>query len=411
MLLLSFAVGLLALQLHLTPVLVLSFSATQIQPLQLPLSLSSSLLSSSASTSSELYFSHANANTNTNTNTNTNHNIQISTVKTKRDIISLADLRYNEWMRASSDGDGDGDTNVNVNVNVRAPQLSSFRLATAEIFHERNVDASIVFLATLVVDGYEYGGRYSNGKNSDGKLVVGAAELSPIELQGVFVNNYDADADADAASSPPNNQKQRQQQRQQQQQLINKIAMPLYITDVVTSSTHRRHGIGTKLMLSIETAAWAIESRVVFLHVEHDNVGAREFYTGLGYINVHINMEYDDDDDDDDDDVANTGNGIIHFLLEEDSKLLTRVPSSQAAAQDKPDNSIIAMDTSRLAVNAGTVGQLLMMKQLLVEPPKIEEHDVQNQITITNATPRKQPIIKGFGSAKVVKKQKRRKRR
>ena len=57
--------------------------------------------------------------------------VQISKVQTNNDILSLAKLRYQEWM-------------IN---EVNPPLLSNFCKATAEIYNERKVDGSIVFLA------------------------------------------------------------------------------------------------------------------------------------------------------------------------------------------------------------------------------------------------------------------------
>lgn len=87
-----------------------------------------------------------------------NNSIQFSIVKTNEDILSLADLRYQEWMSDEPN----------------PPKLSSFRLATAEIYEERKREGSKVFLA------------------SKGDATIGAAELSPIELRGVFTRDWDS---------------------------------------------------------------------------------------------------------------------------------------------------------------------------------------------------------------------------
>ena len=61
--------------------------------------------------------------------------VQISKVQTNNDILSLAKLRYQEWM-------------IN---EVNPPLLSNFCKATAEIYNERKVDGSIVFLANWCI--------------------------------------------------------------------------------------------------------------------------------------------------------------------------------------------------------------------------------------------------------------------
>ena len=118
--------------------------------------------------------------------------IEISQVQSNADITSLADLRYQEWIIK------DDDESL---VNNRVPSRTSFRLATAEIYQERSVDGATVFLA-----------RHHNP--NDAVEVVGAAELSPIETRGCIQSNAQ---DANAANS----------------------LMAMYVTDVVTSSSHR----------------------------------------------------------------------------------------------------------------------------------------------------------------------------
>eukprot|EP00970_Alexandrium_tamarense_P007193 scaffold1270_cov176-Alexandrium_tamarense.AAC.1 len=69
-----------------------------------------------------------------------------------------------------NDDDGGGNCNGD---HASPPNLSNFRRATAEIYHERKAEGALVFLAKL-----------NDGGSS---LVVGAAELSPIELKGAIM--------------------------------------------------------------------------------------------------------------------------------------------------------------------------------------------------------------------------------
>jgi len=241
--------------------------------------------------------------------------VQISKVQTNNDILSLAKLRYQEWM-------------IN---EINPPLLSNFCKATAEIYNERQIEGSIVFLAKLV--------HQSNDGSDD--LVVGAAELSSIELQNCIINSNSSDNnDID-------------------------IAAPLYITDVVTSSNHRRFGIGTKLMAEVERVAlYELNSRIVLLHVEYDNVAARMFYEQLGYVVVV---------------------GVEECIEEGDTKVISisldEPPQPSVVVDDTMDNQqheIIMLDTKQLAINASTVGQQLMMKRLSKEsiPQVVDEDDV-----------------------------------
>lgn len=257
--------------------------------------------------------------------------IQVSIVKTNDDILSLADLRYQEWMSEDPN----------------PPKLSSFRLATAEIYHERKDEregGSTVFLATMLDN------NISDNRHT-APVPVGAAELSPIELRGVFNSNDD-------------------------NKLANDLreAMPLYITDVVTSSAHRRLGIGSNLMNAVETTARELGSRFVFLHVEHVNIGAMQFYKRLGYAEV-----------------VDATDGMISFNLGDGG--LSK-------------GNLIDMDVERIAVNAGTVGQLLMFKHLLSPTGK----EVSSTAQSSSAKDSSASARGGFGNRKVNQKKKKRKR-
>lgn len=272
------------------------------------------------------------------------NDIQVSVVTTNEDITSLADLRYDEWMRKDPN----------------PPKLSNFRLATSEIYHESKREGSTVFLATIM-------SNTSNNHRYTTTTVVGAAELSPVELKGVFTI-----AGKNAALFGNVN-------------AIISEAMPLYVTDVVTSSAHRRLGIGSKLMDAAEKTAREMGSRFQFLHVEHDNIGARTFYERLGYVTVDIEMVQGEAA------ATTNGNGII--LFSHDDGEFVREPLISTTSNGNGSRNLIAMDCNRLAVNAGTVGQLLMMKQLAsfsTSPPK---------------------IARGFGSGKLVERSKKKKKK
>mmetsp|Transcript_19395 Transcript_19395/g.33287 ORF Transcript_19395/g.33287 Transcript_19395/m.33287 type:complete len:323 (+) Transcript_19395:233-1201(+) len=284
---------------------------------------------------------------------NNEHDIRVSIAKTNDDIISLADLRYQEWMVEDSN----------------PPRLSSFRMATAEIFHEREGDnGPLVFLASMPCTDA-----------SGDRVTVGAAELSPIELKGVFI------------SSDENSYRNAQCE-----------ALSLYITDVVTSSKYRRYGIGSRVMNALERNAQKLGARFLFLHVEDDNVGARQFYKRLGYQDVDVQSISGED--------ASEENGVVSFSLE-NGELLT--PRQMKKLKDTDD--LVAMDTNRLADNAGTVGQQLMMKVL---PSQMKIFNNGCDPTTLLPLPTTETLstdslgIKGagFGKQKVKKRQKSRRR-
>jgi ribosomal protein S18 acetylase RimI-like enzyme len=142
----------------------------------------------------------------------TGNAIQVHQVKTFADWYALADVRYNEWMRD------------------RGITRNSFRRATIEIYQEERPDA-ILFLAK---------------KN---EKVVGAAELSPIELQNALSDNVQV----------------------------------LYVTDVVTDRNHRRQGIAATLMTVLESHAIRQGAKYLVLNVAPENAAALSFYRKLRY--------------------------------------------------------------------------------------------------------------------------------
>jgi ribosomal protein S18 acetylase RimI-like enzyme len=157
------------------------------------------------------------------------------------DIRALADLRYNEWMA--------DDPNP--------PSLGAFRAATHEILEERTAEGAVAFLARPDDD------------DSTVRPAIGTAELSPIEFQGAIRNSE---------SSRPHSF--------------------LYITDVLTSKTNRRMGVGKALMEAMEAHAVQLGATQLFLHVKQDNEAARAFYErpGLGYA-PYLNQGIGDEDD------------------------------------------------------------------------------------------------------------------
>jgi len=154
--------------------------------------------------------------------------ITVRPVQKPEDVIALADLRYDEWIEGVFD-----DTS-----------RASFRAASQEIVQQRTEGGATAFLAFLKV-------------KDDAVVVAGAAELSPIEIEGAVRNNRFL-------------------------AMTMKKRM-LYVTDVVTASTYRRQGIARALMKAIEDAAVAKAGTHLLLHVEPSNTAALNFYIKIGY--------------------------------------------------------------------------------------------------------------------------------
>jgi ribosomal protein S18 acetylase RimI-like enzyme len=229
--------------------------------------------------------------------------VTASPVQTQADLVALADLRYDEWI-ANDDvagayaSDAGDDPSSLSSSNPLLPSRYAFRMATAEIVAERTEGGAVAFLAGL---------RMPPPTNNDGGndvnamyIPVGAAELSPIEFDGAITLQQSENDDA----------------------VLPTIVQPptrLYVSDVVTSSRHRRMGIANTLMDALEL--FALDKfgadTMLYLHVKKENVAARKFYENpkRGY-------------------AAPTSKQLEHI------------------------------DIGRLEDNAGTAGQILMCKSL-----------------------------------------------
>ena len=227
--------------------------------------------------------------------------VTASPVQTQADTVALADLRYDEWIAKDDNG---GDIAFGSDDPSSGPPLPSryaFRMATAEIAAERTEGGAVAFLARL---GMQPTANTSpEGKNGDDTAIstcvpVGAAELSPIEFDGAIIWQPPDGKDTFTAQQPTR----------------------LYVTDVVTSSKHRRMGIANTLMGALES--FALEKfgtdTMLYLHVKEDNVAAQKFY-------------------------QNPKRGYA-------------APTSE---------QLHNIDIRRLEDNAGTAGQILMCKSLL----------------------------------------------
>eukprot|EP00977_Amphora_coffeiformis_P012389 scaffold3063_cov191-Amphora_coffeaeformis.AAC.1 len=224
--------------------------------------------------------------------------VTVTPVTTPTDVMALADLRYDEWIAPSHQSDDNGNIQ-------RTPSRYAFRMATAELVEERS--RATAFLARLEEEE-------ENGENTSTTtpVVVGAAELSPIEFEGAI----------DAT--------------------ISNAHRLLYVTDVVTSSKFRRRGVAHALMDALEQSAYdqcGDEGTLLFLHVKSVNEAAQQFYAS--------------------------------------DRRRYKVPTA---------DQLRGIRVDRLEENAGTAGQILLCKALVM----------QGQTTIQG--PGKARVVTGFGT-------------
>ena len=135
-------------------------------------------------------------------------------------------------------------------------------------------------------------------------------------------------------------------------------------------------------MSTVEAHAYTIFDTprvLLFLHVEHDNIAAVQFYKNLGYSIV---------DEEEDTAMRKTSNveGIISIPITSNS------------------NQHLTINTNQLAINTGTVGQLLMMKQLY-------EPILNKEVNSSPAARSSESKAGGFGKKPCAKQARKKKKR
>ena len=138
--------------------------------------------------------------------------VVVRPVTSASDVLELADLRYNEWIMVPDSMTHDHGGGVS---------RHGFRCATAEICEERSSQGAVAFLARLQQDHSNISSD-SDSSSSSRRVAAGAAELSPIELQGAVRDSN--------------------------------VRM-LYVTDFVTVQEYRRRGVARALMRALEEYA------------------------------------------------------------------------------------------------------------------------------------------------------------
>ena len=291
---------------------------------------------------------------------NNNPQISIIQVKSQQDIIALADLRYNEWIASTDDNDNDTSSPIS---------RHAFRMATAEIQHERSEGGAMAFLA------YLKNTSTSTSTSTNRPIVVGAAELSPMEFE--HTTRVESQSPLDNDNNDDND-----------------IKIPdntlLYVTDVVTSQTYRRMGIGETLMKAMEQKAQSLQTQYLFLHVEPDNVPALTFYQNpkLGYTPIPIPIPMSS---------ISTNNfdekkGIVSLSR---SRSQSRTRQTTTTSENRMENEdeeveqeIIYLDIHRLAENAGTKGQILLFKELEIIDVDVDiDVDIDAPISFDDSVP------------------------
>ena len=231
-----------------------------------------------------------------------------------KDLVDLSDLRYNEWMKAD----------VSVVSENEPPSQYAFRMATAEIALERSEAGAVAFLA-----------RWQNS-NETMTVAVGAAELSPVEFEGTLLLEEDDTS-----------------------------RVRWYVTDVVTSSNHRRMGVANLLMDEMERYAFLrseTTSVTLYLHVKSGNDAAMAFY-------------------------QNPKRGYAKPTRDE----------------------LTGLNVDKLACNAGTEGQILLCKTLAKDNVVVLNGHYYNNDETTAAETATTVLATGFGKPKAKHAQKKKK--
>lgn len=165
--------------------------------------------------------------------------ISVTPIQSIPDVVALANLRYDEWIQGGIYGSD--------------VSRESFQRATLDMVQERSNGGAVAFLARMKKS------INKDGEDTFGTVVVGAAEVSPIELEGVLQH-----------------QRRNHETHQQNENKIEKKdeRMMLYVTDVVTDRNHRRLGVAYSLMMAMEEHARVRGCHTLLLHVVVDDTAA-----------------------------------------------------------------------------------------------------------------------------------------
>jgi GNAT superfamily N-acetyltransferase len=230
-----------------------------------------------------------------------------------QDLIDLSDLRYDEWVVTTVPSDDESSLG-----SQPQPSRYAFRMATAEIATERSEAGAVCFLARL----------HRNRGPLD--AAMGAAELSPIEFEGAIQQIQiqqllppvsEGTTTNDSCGS--NNSRKR-----------------WYITDVVTSSKHRRMGIANALMDALERHAYQQQQ-------QHAQQRDRE-KEGVAVAAAAA---------------ATTTTLYLHVKDGNDAAMAFYANPDRGYSPPTPCE-LVGLDTEKLAANAGTLGQTLLCKTL-----------------------------------------------
>jgi ribosomal protein S18 acetylase RimI-like enzyme len=245
--------------------------------------------------------------------------VVVTRVETEQDWIAFADLRYDEWIvppsNSSTGNRGSSGSSIVV------PSRRAFRCATRDIYLEERPRSILV----LAKRRKQQDDKHDDDDPKQEMVVMGGAEWSPYEVEAGLVAPTTTNDSTTSSSFSAG-----------------------YVTDVVTAVPYRNQGIGRLIMTTLETLAVRSatattsttttttipidaqrqppKTHFILLHVHPDNASALRFYQQqLGYTTT------------------------------------TTTTTLQSSELEK------MLDIGKLEQEAGTEGQILLVKKLVIE--------------------------------------------
>ena len=209
----------------------------------------------------------------------------VTRVETEQDWIAFADLRYEEWMVPLGTTGSSSSSSHNSSPVPTVPSRQAFRCATRDIYLEDR-PRSLLVLAKRRRRRKQQRDKHQPEENPDEDedeemVVLGGAEWSPYEVEAGLVLPSTTMKESSSSSFSLG-----------------------YVTDVVTAVPYRKQGIGRLIMTTLETLAVTLATTTtpttmdeppqqpptthfLLLHVHPDNTSALRFYRQqLGYTTV-----------------------------------------------------------------------------------------------------------------------------
>jgi ribosomal protein S18 acetylase RimI-like enzyme len=248
--------------------------------------------------------------------------VVVTRVETEQDWIAFADLRYDEWIvppSNSSTGNNRGSSGSSIVV----PSRQAFRCATRDIYLEERPRSILV----LAKRRKQQDDEHDDDDSKQEMVVMGGAEWSPYEVEASLV--------APATTNDPTTSSS----------LSSSSFSAGYVTDVVTAVPYRNQGIGRLIMTALETLAVTSATATTSSTTTTTPIDAQRQPPKTHFILLHVHPD----------------NASALRFYQQQLGYTTTTTTLQSSELEK------MLDIGKLEQEAGTEGQILLVKKIVTE--------------------------------------------